>query len=291
MIKTKLQLLPTGFPKTEVLAYASKVNGQWKAQYPGPFIQAFSDTPCYVIYTNDIEGKHFLPVDYSPPFEMISPLRNEVPTVPHLHGLETEMGSDGEPMAYWTRSGARGEVYFTLKSKTLKKNDAIYRYYNTKEGLYWYHDHTMAMTRLNVYAGLVGLYEIINPKISSEESNILKIYGNVERRHFAISDKTFNTDGSLNYPNTTFFPDFTSWVPGFSGNTNMVNGKVWPKLSVQPKVYRFSLLNACQGKFLNVYFETSNGTKLDFELFRRDSDFTKNAVKTKELLLLNGGRV
>lgn len=113
----------------------------------------------------------------------------------------------------------------------------------------------------------------------------------MERRHFAISDKTFNTDGSLNYPNTTFFPDFTSWVPGFSGNTNMVNGKVWPKLSVQPKVYRFSLLNACQGKFLNIYFETSNGTKLDFELFRRDSDFTKNAVKTKELLLLNGGRV
>lgn len=89
----------------------------------------------------------------------------------------------------------------------------------------------MAITRLNVYAGLVGLYEIINPKISSEESNVLRIYGNVERKHFAINDKSFNTDGSLSYPNTSFIAGFT-WVPGFSGNVMMVNGKVWPKLSV-----------------------------------------------------------
>lgn len=59
MIKTKVQLLPAGFPKTEVLAYASKVNGQWKPQIPGPFILAVSNTPFYVIRTNDIEGKHF----------------------------------------------------------------------------------------------------------------------------------------------------------------------------------------------------------------------------------------
>lgn len=76
MVKTKVQLLPAGFPKTEVLAYASKVNGQWKPQIPGPFILALSDTPVYVIWTNDIEGKHFLPVDYSAPFEMLIPFKN-----------------------------------------------------------------------------------------------------------------------------------------------------------------------------------------------------------------------
>lgn len=78
------------------------------------------------------------------------------------------MGSDGEPMAFWTKEGKKAEVFYSLNSSSLKKNQAIYRYYNTKEGLYWYHDHTMAMTRLNVYAGLAGLYEIINPRISSE---------------------------------------------------------------------------------------------------------------------------
>jgi len=42
------------------------------------------------------------------------------------------MGSDGEPMAFWTKSGEQGEVYYSLASKSLKKNQAIYRYYNTK---------------------------------------------------------------------------------------------------------------------------------------------------------------
>lgn len=70
-----------------------------------------------------------------------------------------------------------------------------------------------------------------------------------------------------------------------------VNGKVWPRLSVEPKIYRFSMLNACQGIYLNLYFETSNGTRLTFELFRRDSDFLERALPVTELLLLNGGRV
>lgn len=169
MVRTKLQILPAGFPQTEVLAYASKENGKWKPQIPGPFILTFSDTPVYVIWSNEMEGKHFLPVDYSAPFEMLLPFRDEIPSVPHLHGLETEMGSDGEPMAFWTKSGKQAEVYYTLNSSSLKKHQAIYRFYNTKEGLYWYHDHTMAMTRVNVYAGLAGMYEIINPRISSEE--------------------------------------------------------------------------------------------------------------------------
>jgi hypothetical protein len=42
------------------------------------------------------------------------------------------MGSDGEPMAFWTSSGRKGESYFSLKSKSLEINQAIYRYYNTK---------------------------------------------------------------------------------------------------------------------------------------------------------------
>ena len=37
---------------------------------------------------------------------------------------------------------------------------------NTKEGLLWYLDHAMGIARINVYAGLVGFYEIIGTEIS-----------------------------------------------------------------------------------------------------------------------------
>ncbi len=45
--------------------------------------------PVYVIWNNNIEGNHLFTVDYSTPFRMLADLGNEVPTVPHAHGLET----------------------------------------------------------------------------------------------------------------------------------------------------------------------------------------------------------
>lgn len=123
------------------------------------------------------------------------------------------MGSDGQPMGFWTKSGVKGPDYFSLNSKSKQPNEAIFRYHNTKEGLFWYHDHAMGITRLNVYAGLVGYYEIMDPSISIEQRNILWLYGDYERKYFVMTDKSFNTDGSLYYPSTSPTSDFTSWVP------------------------------------------------------------------------------
>ena len=38
-------------------------------------------------------------------------------------------------------------------------------------------------------------------------------YGDFERRHFVITDKSFNTDGTLFYPTQAQSSLFTSWVP------------------------------------------------------------------------------
>ena len=71
-MRAKHQFLPAGFPATEVFAFAGKVNGVFKPEIPGRGILAFKNMPIYVIYTNNIQGKHILPVDTSPPFDMIS---------------------------------------------------------------------------------------------------------------------------------------------------------------------------------------------------------------------------
>lgn len=42
------------------------------------------------------------------------------------------MGSDGQPMGFWTKTGRKGKDYFSLTSKSKKDNQAIFRYYNTK---------------------------------------------------------------------------------------------------------------------------------------------------------------
>jgi hypothetical protein len=88
MMRARHQFLPFVYNSTEIFAYAGKVNGQFVASFPGPTLSVLKNMPCYVIYTNNITGPHILPVDTSPPFDMITEyLNNEVPTVPHIHGL------------------------------------------------------------------------------------------------------------------------------------------------------------------------------------------------------------
>lgn len=86
--------------------------------------------------------------------------RNEVPVVPHAHGVATKISSDGQPGAYWTASGAKSEKYST--EEPCQKNEAVFEYPNEQDpGLFWYHDHAYGITRLNVYAGLAGFYQIV----------------------------------------------------------------------------------------------------------------------------------
>jgi FtsP/CotA-like multicopper oxidase with cupredoxin domain len=34
----------------------------------------------------------------------------------------------------------------------------------------------------------------------------------------------------------------------------LVNGKVWPFLNVEPRLYRFRILNGCNARILNLHF-------------------------------------
>src|SRR6185295_11854157 len=87
-------------------------------------------------------------------------------------------------------------------------------------------------------------------------------------RHFelplVIQDRSFNRDGSLFFPATRdFFGDVPPggpylpttdvspiWNPEFFGNTMVVNGNTWPALPVEPRRYRFRVLNACNTRVL-----------------------------------------
>ena len=42
------------------------------------------------------------------------------------------------------------------------------------------------------------------------------------------------------------------WIPEFFGDTALVNGKVFPYLDVEPRKYRFRMLNACNARFLHM---------------------------------------
>jgi len=94
----------------------------------------------------------------------------------------------------------------------------------------------------------------------------------------AIQDRSFNTDGSLFYPDTReFFDGIVSpfipfgstleefspiWNPEFFGNMIIANGNTWPFQTVEQRRYRFRFLNGCQSRFLILDFNQIPGVQV-----------------------------
>jgi spore coat protein A len=224
-MKRALHKFHRDFPPAQIWGY----NGT----YPGPTIETMKGQTVFVKWVNNLPRRHFLPVDKTLHGAIDNP---EVRTVVHLHGADVAPDSDGHPEAWYTRD------YCTTGSEFCRK---IYKYTNDQQSTtLWYHDHALGITRLNVYAGLAGFY-IIHDDLE-KRLNLPDCEYDIP---LMIQDKKFNPDGSLFYPDKPEppFPPtdvYPSIVPAFLGNTMVVNGKVWPYLEVEPRKYRFRILNA-----------------------------------------------
>ncbi len=78
-----------------------------------------------------------------------------------------------------------------------------------------------------------------------------------------IQDRQFDTKGQLIFPDSNTNPSLVDgppsnpnihpyWIPEFFGDVMCVNGKSWPYLKVEPRRYRFRLLDACNARFLRM---------------------------------------
>ena len=227
------QKLHRDLPPTKVWGY--------DGLYPGPTIVTNRNDKIRIEWENELPAVHLLPLDTT-----IHGASKDVPqvrTVVHLHGAKVAADSDGYPDAWFSRH------YKTVGSAFKQK---VYEYTNHQPATtLWYHDHALGITRLNVYAGLAGFY-IIHDK--QEQS--LNLPNGTYDIPLLIQDRTFNADGSLFYPSqpqnpTPEMPN-PSIVPGFFGDTILVNGMVWPYLEVEPRKYRFRLLNGSNSRIYNM---------------------------------------
>ena len=88
----------------------------------------------------------------------------------------------------------------------------------------WYHDHAMSITRLNIFAGLVGLY-IIRDRFE----DALQLPKGEFELPLILCDRSFLPDGQLSYPVSG--DPHHPWVPEFFGEVILVNGTLFPLLS------------------------------------------------------------
>jgi spore coat protein A, manganese oxidase len=311
---------------------SAKKRGLLVHNAPSLTIEARWNRPVRVKWINelvDVNGNHLphlLPVD--PTLHWANPPGGEegrdsrpmfdetpgayegpVPIVTHVHGsVGVGDESDGYAEAWYLPAAAdipagyatEGTWYEFFAGKAATRYGvewgpgfATFQYPNSQRAsTIWYHDHTLGMTRVNVYAGPAGFFLIrggpegddsvldsrsgttaVLPGPAPKENDKFPSNKTYYEIPIAVQDRSFNDDGSLFYPDTrAFFDEIVAdyipvgefspiWNPEFFGNMLIANGNTWPFQVVEQRRYRLRFLNGCQSRFLILDFSGIPGVE------------------------------
>jgi FtsP/CotA-like multicopper oxidase with cupredoxin domain len=240
--------------------------------YPAYTVETVSDVPVSVRWINDLvtpEGDcrpHLLAVDQTlhwanPPMDCRDgttrtdctgdspePYEGPVPLVTHVHGAHVDPHSDGYPEAWWlpvcnqtdglATSGSLFDDATGTNPGDLGYADYVYRQDQPATTL-WYHDHSLGMTRSNVYAGPAGFWLVRGGKydkvidgatkdpavlpgpapVAGQGVLALNVPGDPVRNSIreipiAIQDRSFDDNGAA-----LFYPDNRAFFEGLNEET------------------------------------------------------------------------
>jgi spore coat protein A len=224
-------------PPTPLWAYDDGSGLAGQAGSFGMAVVAQSGTPLEVGFTHDLPETYpsWIPVD-----TRLTPLGNQVRVMTHLHGGFVAGASDGNP-AVTPNGFGPGEtqtVFYTNEPPQMPAE------------LLWFHDHGLGATRLNVFAGLAAAYILRDQHDTGDEPNPIGIPGGAYEIPLVVQDRQFNPDGTFLYPTSDIAG--VTWIGEYFGDVMLVNGKVWPFLEVEPRMYRFRILNGCNARILGL---------------------------------------
>ncbi|MEV5573421.1 multicopper oxidase family protein [Spirillospora sp. NPDC052269] len=245
----------------------------YNGTFPGPTIEARRGRPVTVRHRNELP----------------------VPTVVHLHGGRTPAASDGYPtdlvlpqgwqepkaMAGMHMSGMKGMRDPKAIESTLTRDYTFPM--DQRPTMLWYHDHRMDFTAPAIWRGLAGLHII---RDDAEEA--LGLPAGPRELPLAITDRAFNSDGSLNYPSL----DKTlrdkpgvkeDYMAGVMGDVILVNGAPWPVHEVDAARHRLRILNASNARHYELEAVTDEGRRLDLVQVGADQGLLASPVTHQTL--------
>jgi FtsP/CotA-like multicopper oxidase with cupredoxin domain len=209
-------------------------------QFPGPLIHARYGHPILVRFRNQLPN--LWPGFGSPDISV------------HLHNMHTPSESDGYPFDWWsayasgpaiTRPGQYRDHHYPMVYAGVDKYGDIG---DPREalGTLWYHDHRVDFTAGNVYRGMAGFFLAFDEVDSGNERDpnpkALRLPSGQYDVPLLVDDKKFDSGGYLKFDQLD--------SDGFVGDKFCVNGKIQPYFEVEPRKYRFRILD---GSLSRVY--------------------------------------
>jgi spore coat protein A len=301
---------------SKVWGYTPKGNAT--PGYLGGVMVAQNDRPVRVRYTNKLPPTHPLPVDETIPG--VSGFAHNRASV-HLHGGLVDWTSDGGPYAWFDPVGNYGPSVAGLVKRAPGQMELYYPN-QASARLLWYHDHAIGITRQNAYAGIASAYIIrdsveaalinngiipareipliLQDKTFVDGSDSNYVWGKPGDLWYPYRYETTSDEGNCSVAKPGGRWDYgpcadppgavqqpprlptPSSVPEFFSDTPVINGAAYPYLTVEPRRYRFRILNGSQARFYNLqlYYANSTGTEIDLKALR-DGRIVPNPATVK----------
>lgn len=244
---------------------------------PGPTFVARYGEPVLVRIHNELPANH---VGYGSP---------EIST--HLHNLHCGSESDGFTGDYYsaTKYGPTMTGPGAYKDHLYSNCYAGYDSSSSTDGdsrealgTLWYHDHRLDYTAQNVYRGLSGFYLLFDELDSGDENDpnpaALRLPSGVGKYDIPLvfQDKQFDSGGYL------AFDQFET--DGILGDKFCVNGKIQPYFKVEPRKYRFRLLDGGPSRFYEFYL-TFRGADQMFTYIANDGNLLPKPLMMSKIRL------
>lgn len=174
----------------------------------------------------------------------------------HLHGSYTRSPWDG-----WAEDvvgpGQCKDYYYpnSISSRTL-----------------WYHDHAHKENAVNAYNGLFGMYQIVDEAL---DKRLGLPSGNEFDVPLLFSSQFFTATGELT--------DERMERNSIYGDTWLINGQIQPYKQVEPRKYRFRVLNGAVSRVLNVTIE-ADGVAIPMAVIGSDGGLREGPAQTRSLV-------
>ena len=217
---------------------------------PGPTIKAIQGRQTVVRQVNGLPQQH-------------PTLGYEPWTSTHLHGMPSQPQFDGYASDI-SRPGPGGVGQW---KDYVYPNDCEAR-------TLWYHDHGVHHTAENVYMGLAAQYHL-----TDDVERALPLPRGRYDVPLIISDVMFAENGALMWDDDNHDSLF--------GDVILVNGRPWPTMAVEQRIYRFRLLNASLSRGYRL--RLSNGQP--FAVIATDGGLVSAPIMVPELLDRHGRAV
>jgi len=194
----------------------------------------------------------------------------------HLHNGHTPSESDGNPCDFY-EIGQFCDQYYPNVLAGFNSTNPPTGDINESLSTLWYHDHRVDFTSQNTYKGLLGFYLLFNEFDTGDESTGFHLPSFPQFDiPLAFADKVYDpSNGKL------IFDLFN--LDGIIGDKFLVNGKIQPFFQVQPRRYRFRLLDTGPSRFFEFFLtggvRTSTPTTNPFFVIANDGNLLPAPVQ------------